>query len=326
MQKTHNPSRPPAALPALIRVLLVSNHQLAVWGLEKFLETTASEIAVVGKAGNATDALRLAQQTRPDVVLLCLDMGSPSLNLIPKLLKQKQLRVVAMTGSSNAQASDRAVLSGAHGLLRREDSVDAIIKSIRKVHDGELWLDRAATGRVFGMLTRSDERSDPDAAKIADLTARAHGQRPASQNCRSTEDERAHVAQSSFQDLRQARVERTFRTLSVRPASRSRQVGLRVNPASAVDGLWQRRANRTNVPSLALKKGMNVTRGDGESADDTHCPQVYGLPSIRTCACDRNEPLRRPKALPNAKPGLASNSQAGATGAGLAFSEAGICG
>jgi len=172
MQKTHNPSRPPAALPALIRVLLVSNHQLAVWGLEKLLETTASEIAVVGKAGNATDALRLAQQTRPDVVLLCLDMGSPSLNLIPKLLKQKQLRVVAMTGSSNAQASDRAVLSGAHGLLRREDSVDAIIKSIRKVHDGELWLDRATTGRVFGMLTRSDERSDPDAAKIADLTAR----------------------------------------------------------------------------------------------------------------------------------------------------------
>lgn len=169
MRRARTPSKPSTAS---IRVLLVDNHQLAVWGLEKLIEANAPEIVVVGKAANAADAARLARQIRPDVVLLCLDMGSTSLNLIPKLLKQRQLRVVVMTSTNDTRMSDRAVLSGAHGLLRREDPVGAIIKSIRKVHDGELWLDRVTTGRVFDMLTHREEQPDPDAAKIAGLTAR----------------------------------------------------------------------------------------------------------------------------------------------------------
>ena len=154
-----------------IRVLVVDNHQLVVWGLERIFESADCGIKTVGTAGTAIDALQLARQTHPDVVLLSLDLGKASLDLIPKLLKNRQLRVVAMTGMSDAKVSDRAVLNGARGLSNRKDPIDAIIKSIKKVHDGELWLDRATTGRIFSRLSLNDA-PNPEAARIGALTKR----------------------------------------------------------------------------------------------------------------------------------------------------------
>ena len=165
--------RQPALVPAApIRVLVVDDHRLVVWALEKLFATLDSTIVVVGKAASAAEALRLVREKRPDVVLLGLDLGAVSLNLIPKLLRLRELRIVAMTSEADPHVADRAVLSGARGLLRREDSTDAIVKAIRKVHEGELWLDRTTSARIFGLLTQDDAPADPDAAKIASLTRR----------------------------------------------------------------------------------------------------------------------------------------------------------
>jgi len=78
-----------------------------------------------------------------------------------------------MADLADEQVSDRAVLGGARGLLRRADPVETIIKAIRKVHSGELWLDRATSGRIFGLLTQKDDTpADPDSTKISTLTRR----------------------------------------------------------------------------------------------------------------------------------------------------------
>jgi DNA-binding NarL/FixJ family response regulator len=155
-----------------IRVLLVDDHVLVLWALERLFEIADSGFVSVGKTGSTTEAMRLVRETRPDVVLLGLDLGAASVSLIPKLLKQRQLRIVAMSAEADPHLADRAVLSGARGLLRKEDSTETIVKAIRKVHAGELWLDRATSGRIFGMLTQEDEPADPDAEKIASLTRR----------------------------------------------------------------------------------------------------------------------------------------------------------
>lgn len=160
-------------LPApAIRLLLVDDNQLTIWALEKLVESAGGEIAVVGTANNAGDALRLARQIQPDIVLLGLWLGSAALDLIPNLIKLPKLQVVVLSHLADGQVSDRAVLGGARGLLRCEDPVDLIIKAIRKVHAGELWLDRATSGRIFGLLTRDNGPADPDSAKIATLTLR----------------------------------------------------------------------------------------------------------------------------------------------------------
>jgi DNA-binding NarL/FixJ family response regulator len=157
---------------AAIRLLLVDDNQLAVWALEKLVESAHNEMIVAGKTDNAGGALQAARQIQADIVLVALGLGTPALNLIPRLVKLRHVRVIALAHLHDEQLSDRAVLGGARGLLHREDSVDAIIKAIRKVHGGELWLDRATSGRIFGMLTQDDAPADPDSDKIATLTLR----------------------------------------------------------------------------------------------------------------------------------------------------------
>jgi len=157
---------------AAIRLLLVHDSQLIIWALEKLAESADSGMAVVGKIDNAGGALQAARQLRPDVVLVGLGLGTPALNLIPRLVKLRQVRVIALAHVHDEQVSDRAVIGGARGLLHQEDSVGTIVKAIRKVHAGELWLDRATSGRIFGLLTQDDASVDPDSAKIASLTLR----------------------------------------------------------------------------------------------------------------------------------------------------------
>jgi two-component system, NarL family, nitrate/nitrite response regulator NarL len=155
-----------------IRVLLVEGCQLVLWAYERLFEADSCGIVIVGKTEDPADALRIALRIQPDIVLLGLDLGSKALSLIPNLVKQPRIRVVVRAATADPDTADRAMLSGARGLLLKEDSVDVIIKAIRKVHAGELWLDRAMGGRIFGLLTRHDVPSDPDTAKIASLTIR----------------------------------------------------------------------------------------------------------------------------------------------------------
>jgi two-component system nitrate/nitrite response regulator NarL len=157
---------------AAIRLLLVHDNQLVAWALEKLAESAGSGMEVVGKIDNAGGALQAARQLRPDVVLVGLGLGNPALNLIPRLVKLRQLRVIVLANIHDEQLSDRAVIGGARGLLRQEDSIITIVKAISKVHSGELWLDRATSGRIFGMLTQDDAPVDPDSNKIASLTLR----------------------------------------------------------------------------------------------------------------------------------------------------------
>jgi DNA-binding NarL/FixJ family response regulator len=66
------------------------------------------------------------------------------------------------------------VLAGACGVVTKEDTAETILKAIEKAYHGELWLDRAATGRIFVELSRrnSTDRKDPNQQKISALTAR----------------------------------------------------------------------------------------------------------------------------------------------------------
>jgi DNA-binding NarL/FixJ family response regulator len=69
---------------------------------------------------------------------------------------------------------DRAVVAGVRGIVRKSDAPAAFLKSIERVHAGELWIDRGAAGRIFMEMARrnSAQASDPDRLKIAMLTAR----------------------------------------------------------------------------------------------------------------------------------------------------------
>jgi two-component system nitrate/nitrite response regulator NarL len=161
------------ALKPPIRVMLVDDHRSVLWGLEKLIESERPRMEVVATATTAAQALEALPSAAPDVVLLDLDLnGESGLLAIPGILKHGTANVLILTGSRDALLHDNAVLAGARGVVEKGEAAGTLIKAIEKVSQGEIWLDRNATGRIFIELARRKDslKHDPEQQKIASLT------------------------------------------------------------------------------------------------------------------------------------------------------------
>lgn len=128
---------------------------------------------VVGKAINCDEAALLVSQTQPDIVLLDVNVDDGRAgDLVATMARSRSTRVVIYASERELHTADLAVLSGARGLVRKEESTDTLFRAIEKVHAGELWLDRQTTGRIFSEFTGPVAQVQVDSAKvmIASLT------------------------------------------------------------------------------------------------------------------------------------------------------------
>ena len=157
-----------------IRVLLIDDHQSFLWGMVKLIESDSANMKVMGTASDIAEALAILEREQPDVILLDIDLnGVNSLDSMPLLRNATSARVLILTGMRDAETHERAVLAGARGVVQKEVSAEMILKAIRKVHEGEIWLDRLTTGRIFSkLLDHSANQVSPEAAKIESLTSR----------------------------------------------------------------------------------------------------------------------------------------------------------
>lgn len=147
---------------APIRVFLIDDHRTILWGLERLIETGKPAMRVVGSATSYTEALKLLDAAAPDVIVLDIDLGKESgLDAIPWLIAASAAKILVLTGLRDSSVHDKAVLAGARGVVEKEASADTILTAIAKVHEGQLWLDRAATGRVFVEFSRKGATPPP---------------------------------------------------------------------------------------------------------------------------------------------------------------------
>jgi len=160
--------------PNPIQVLLIDDHQSFLWGMVKLIESDSPNTKVIGTASDIAEALAILEREQPDVILLDIDLGGVnSLDSMPLLRNATSALVLILTGARDAETHERSVLAGARGVVQKEAPAEMILKAIRKVHEGEIWLDRATTARVFSkLLNHSSNQVSPEAAKIASLTGR----------------------------------------------------------------------------------------------------------------------------------------------------------
>lgn len=157
-----------------IRVLLIDDHQSFLWGMVKLIESDSPNMTVMGTASDIAEALAILEREQPDVILLDIDLnGVNSLDSMPLMRNATTAMVLILTGMRDADTHERAVMAGARGVVQKEVSAEMILKAIRKVHEGEIWLDRLTTGRIFSkLLDHSNSQVSPEAARIASLTSR----------------------------------------------------------------------------------------------------------------------------------------------------------
>jgi two-component system, NarL family, nitrate/nitrite response regulator NarL len=158
-----------------IRVMLIDDHKTMLWGLERLIAGESTRMDMVGTACNCDDALAQVDKLIPDVILLDLDLGGKSsLDVLPALLANGMSRALVLTGSSDQTMLDLAVRLGARGVMRKDASAELVLKAIKKVHQGELWIDHEMLNRVFTKLMNpiAMRKPDPEAEKKAALTAK----------------------------------------------------------------------------------------------------------------------------------------------------------
>ncbi len=121
-----------------IRILVVDDHPIVRKGLFATIDPEA-DMEVVGSAGTGQEALRLFQETKPDVTIMDLTL-TPEMTGIEAIQAIRrecpEARIIALSANHGDEAVYRAMQAGARTFLLKETLGDDLIAAIREVHAG----------------------------------------------------------------------------------------------------------------------------------------------------------------------------------------------
>jgi two-component system, NarL family, nitrate/nitrite response regulator NarL len=133
-----------------VRIMIADDHPIVRDGLKKLLRLE-SDFEIVAEAGDGGEVLEMVTQTDPDILLL--DLRMPNLDGLAALQALQQsngrTRVIVLTASEDKNEFVQAMKLGCSGIVLKHTAPELIVKSIRKVHSGEIWLDSHTTAAVM---------------------------------------------------------------------------------------------------------------------------------------------------------------------------------
>jgi NarL family two-component system response regulator YdfI len=154
-----------------IRVIVTDDHLVVREGLRLILET-ADDIEWVGEAADGAEALRLAAEAQPNVILMDLRMpGMDGMTAIKHLHEQQpHLAVVILTTYNEDDLMLQGLRAGAQAFLLKDTDRDTLLDTIRAAARGETLLTPEVMGRVLAYT--GSTASTPAADEPIDLTDR----------------------------------------------------------------------------------------------------------------------------------------------------------
>ena len=151
--------------------MIVDDHAIMREGLKDIMER-AGDFKVVAEAGEGASAVESAVSTRPDVVIMNIDMplkgGIDACREIKDLLPDT--RILILTGSTDEDSVIKSVAAGATGYLQKSCSRERFLSTLRDVADGEFRVPAETMQKVFSNVRYKS--SEAESADIGVLTPR----------------------------------------------------------------------------------------------------------------------------------------------------------
>jgi two-component system, NarL family, nitrate/nitrite response regulator NarL len=145
-----------------VRILVADDHPIFRDGLRKLLEAE-KDFKVIGEAADGGEAIEMAQQLKPDVLLLDLAMPRvPGLEALRQLGSSVEaIKVILLTAAIEREQIVDALHHGVRGVVLKESATELLLKSIRCVMDGQYWVGRESVSdlvRIIRDLTAIPEQ------------------------------------------------------------------------------------------------------------------------------------------------------------------------
>ncbi|HNG09805.1 MAG TPA: response regulator transcription factor [Agitococcus sp.] len=151
----------------MTRILLVDDHTLFRSGIRALL-ASQEDIDVVGEAGEGSEALKLCQILKPDIVLLDLNMpGLSGLEVLKLMLEDSpQQSVIMLTLSEEADDLLKALQLGAKGYLLKNSNVDYLVNAIRLVAQGGTAIQPEMTSTLVAGLRQNKKEETEEKEQL----------------------------------------------------------------------------------------------------------------------------------------------------------------
>jgi two-component system response regulator NreC len=133
-----------------IRILLADDHAVVRQGFKMILGAQP-DMEIVGEAANGREAVELAEQLKPDIVVM--DVAMPELNGIEATRRLvgalPHSRVIALSMHKDSVYVREILRAGARGYLLKDSGAEDLVRAIRAVAGGESWLSPAVSNAVL---------------------------------------------------------------------------------------------------------------------------------------------------------------------------------
>ena len=145
------------------RTVVVEDHPVLCDGLKQLINNQP-DLACVGVADNISDAKRLVEQCKPDLMILDLRLkGGDALDFIKTLrVEHPEVKVLVLSQYDELIFAERALRAGASGYIMKENATDEVLRAVRKVLAGELYF----SDRVASAIVQRTLREKPDSSRV----------------------------------------------------------------------------------------------------------------------------------------------------------------
>ncbi len=153
-----------------IRVVIADDHPMFRAGVSQALKG-AGNFEVVGEASNAQDAIQLAEQLHPQIVLLDVNMPGCGLQAAATILRaDPRIQIVMLTVSETEQSVNAALEAGAKGYILKGASSVELIRVLEGICDGEAYVTPALAAKLLTQLRQKPPVRERNT--LSDLTSR----------------------------------------------------------------------------------------------------------------------------------------------------------